>query len=142
MKDIEKSFSLAQRYPLRRAIFYNLIPLPATELLQWLIDKNYLIYPLDKILNEASYYQNRPCFFTPELSIAERKKALRMGQKVMISTRRRFIERKIRGPTILKKTFSWLYTSPVFDDMLNNKRAIVQFKEKLKGLYFKTYKNS
>lgn len=137
MEDVKMSFSLARRYPLRRAIFYNLIPLPATELLQWLNYNNYLIYPLDKILNDASYYKNEPCFFTPEMSIGERKRALAQGQKVMIETRRRFIERKITGPLFFKRLFSLLYTLPVFDNALNNNRLIVQSKERIKKLLIK-----
>jgi len=133
MEDVEESFALARRYPLRRAIFYNLIPLPATELLQWLQENGYLVYPLDKILNNASYYNNEPCFFTPEMSVDERKSALIKGQKVMIDIRRGYIERKMRTPSLFKKLFSYVYTYPVFDDALNNNRLIVQFKERLKS---------
>jgi len=137
MEDVQMSFDLALRYPLRRAIFYNLIPLPSTELTGWLIKNNYLVYPMEDILNNASYYANFPCFYTPELSISERKKAVKMGKDVMITIRRRFVERKIIGPYLFRRIFSKIYTLPILDDMLNNNRFIVWAKEKLKNAFVK-----
>jgi len=132
LEDVEMSFSLANRYPLRRAIFYNLVPLPGTELLKFLISNGYLLYPIDKILNEASYYLNRPFFFTPEMSVRDKEKALEMGRKITLQIRRKYIERKINAPLVLKRIFSYLYTLPLADDLIVNNRFIVQVKEKIK----------
>lgn len=132
IKDVDLSFSLAKRYPIRRAIFYNLIPMPATELLDWLNEKNYLIHPLDSVLNNASYYVNEPCFFTPELSIEQRRNALKTGQRVSLEIRRSFIERKIKGPVVLKKLFSRIYTIPLVDDAINNNAFVIRFKDNIK----------
>jgi len=85
--DIEDSFRLAQKYPVFAAFFYNLIPFPNTELYHW-IEKNaeFVIDPIE-YLNRASHFVNQPAFVTPELSLADRKRAFEQGQK---------IERKIR----------------------------------------------
>ena len=136
IEDVKMSFALAQRYPVRRAIFYNLIPMPATELLDWLNDKGYLIYPPEVVMNNASYYANRPCFFTPEMPLEDRKKALKIGQRISLRIRRKFIERKINAPVIFKKAFSFLYTIPAVDDAINNNRMVVQFKDWLKEFIF------
>jgi len=132
IEDIEHSFAFAQRFPLRRAIFYNLIPLPATELLSWLQEKKYMVYPLSEILNNASYYKNTPCFFTPEISIEERKRIFEKGRAVLLTIRRRHIERKLQGPLLLRKLFSYLYTLPVVDEMIINNAFVVKIKEEIK----------
>lgn len=136
-EDVNLSFALAQRYPLRRAIFYNLIPLPATELLAWLTAKGYLLHPIEYILNNASYYLDQPFFFTPELSVTQRKEALKTGRMITLNIRRKYIERKLKGPLPLKRLFSYLYTLPVIDDTLVNSRLVVKTKEKIKQIFIR-----
>jgi len=135
MEDIKLSFNLARRYPVRRAIFYNLIPFPSTELLSWLKEKDYLIKPLDEILNNASYYKNQPCFYTPELSIKDRIEAFKMGQKVYIDVRSRFIEKRIKGPVFFKRIFSRLYALPATEDLINNNSLVLRAKEVIKKAF-------
>lgn len=137
MDDLKKSFALAQRYPVRRAIFYNLIPFPSTELLTWLDKNKYLIRPIEDILNNFSYYKNQPCFSTPEMSIPERKKAFRVGQKVYISVKRKFIERKIKAPLFVKKVFSRIYAEPSVEEIVINFRFVLWLKEKIKKRFLK-----
>lgn len=140
LEDLKLSFSLAQRYPVRRAVFYNLLPLPSTELLSWLSEKQYLTRPLEDILNNASYYKNQPCFFTPEMSVAERKKAFKLAQDVSLQVRRKFIERNISGPVSLRRIFSWFYTRSVVEDILNNNRLVLLSKETIKKVFLKKIK--
>lgn len=137
MEDLEKSFALAKRYLVRRAVFYNLIPLPSTPLLKWLNDNNYLTRPIEDVLNNASYYKNTPCFFTPEMSIAERRKAFRIAQGVSLKVRRRFIESKIRGPALLKRVITYFYSTAFAEDVVNNNRLVLWSKEKIKRLLVK-----
>ncbi len=137
MEDLKKSFLLALRYPVRRAIFYNLLPFPSTELLKWLTEKGYLTRPLEYILNDASYYKNQPCFYTPEMSIRDRKKAFKMGQKVYVAVRRRFIERKINAPTFMKKIFSSIYALPATENIVVNIGPVLRFKEVIKKFFIK-----
>lgn len=137
MEDLNKSFSLAQRYPVRRAVFYNLIPLPSTSLLNWLTEKKYLTHSIEDILNNASYYKNNPCFYTPEMSVADRQRAFKMAQKVSLSVRRKFIERKIKGPLLLRRMLSGVYSTPFAEDVVNNSRFVLSFKEKIKKLMVK-----
>jgi len=130
--DVKSSFSLARRYPVRSAKFYNIVPFPATELFTWIAGNGYFLRTVDDILNNASHFINEPCFFTPEMSAGERRRAFAMGQAVTRAVRRVAIERKINSPLLLRKFFSWLYTSFIAEGMLNNNAAIIKLKEKLK----------
>lgn len=134
VEDVKKSFSLAERYPIRNASFYNIIPFPTTELFDWLSTNGYLLYPQEDIMNNASHYINEPSFFTPEMSAGDRRMAFRMGQKTSRSIRRKFIERELTGPIFLRKIFSMFYTIPFVNKMMTDNRLIVVFKEKLKKL--------
>lgn len=137
LEDLKESFSLAHRYPVRRAIFYNLIPFPSTELTKWLIKNNYLTRPIEDILNNCSYYKNQPCFSTPEMSVEERKRAFKMGQKVYIEVRRKFLERKLNAPLFIKKIFSFIYARPVVENVIMNSSVILWLKERIKKMHLK-----
>jgi len=132
-EDVESSFSLALRYPIRGAKFYNIIPFPTTELFEWISEKGYLLHPLEHILNNASHFINEPCFFTPEMSANDRKRAFRMGQTITRRVRRNFIERKVNAPLILRKLFSFLYTIPTLENIIFNNSFFVRLKERIKS---------
>jgi len=132
LSDVESSFSLALRYPVRSAKFYNIIPFLKTELFEWIEKHNYFLYPVDDILNNASHFVNVPCFFTPEMSACERKKAFVMSQRVSRKIRARYLERRLKGPVIFKRTLSQLYSFPLLDRLINNNAFIVRLKEQLK----------
>lgn len=132
LADIESSFSLARRYPVRSAKFYNIIPFPTTELFTWINDNGYFLHPTEEIMNNASHFINEPCFFTPEMPADDRKKAFKLGQGVSRGIRRRFIERKVKAPIFLQRLFSWIYTSSLVERMINNNAKFIRFKEKMR----------
>jgi len=134
-KDLESSFSLAKRYPVKSANFYNIIPFPTTELYEWITGNDYFLHPPDEIMNNASHFINQPSFFTPEMSAAERKQAFKAGKKVSRGIRRRFLERRIRGPLLFQRTFSWAYTLPLIEDLLITNGLIVRLKEAMKKAF-------
>lgn len=130
--DVEKSFSFALHYPVRSAKFYNVIPFPTTQLHAWLEERNLFLHSQEYILNNASHFVNEPCFYTPEMSARERKKAFKTGQKIERRIRRRYIERKIRLPLILRLLASFILATPFMESMLFNNSGIIKLKEKLK----------
>lgn len=130
--DMETSFSLAMRYPVRNAHFYNIIPFPATELFDWIKEKGYFVRPPETILNNASHFINEPSFYTPEMPVEERKEAFKRGQLVSRNIRRKFLERKIQGPLLFRKIFSWIYTTSFINRMLFSSGLFIRAKEKLK----------
>jgi len=129
LKDVESSFSLARRYPVRSAKFYNIVPFPGTELFGWIGDNGYFLRAAEDIINNASHFINEPCFFTPEMSAGDRKWAFEMGQKISREIRRKFIERKLKGPSFLRKAFSRIYTSPLAEAAVNNNAMVIRLKE-------------
>ncbi|MFH1846634.1 MAG: radical SAM protein [Candidatus Omnitrophota bacterium] len=133
--DVEKSFSFALRYPVRSAKFYNIIPFPTTELYQWIKEKKLFLHPEEHILNNASHFINEPCFYTPEMSVRERKRMFLMGQKVTRKIRRKHIERNINIPRVLRPLASRILVSSFVDDVLVQNRGIAKTKEKLKKVF-------
>ncbi|MFH1309181.1 MAG: radical SAM protein [Candidatus Omnitrophota bacterium] len=135
--DVEKSFSFALRYPVRSAKFYNIIPFPTTELYQW-IEKNGLFSHREEyILNNASHFINEPCFYTPEMSIKERKRAFLKGQKITRKIRRKHIEKKINIPPMLRPLASRILVTSFMESLLVRNRIIAKTKEKIKIFFCK-----
>lgn len=135
LQDVKSSFSLAMRYPVKSAEFYNIIPFPTTDLFKWIDENGYFLYSPNDIMNNASHFINKPCFYTPEMSADDRKKAFKIGQNVSRRIRRRFIERRISAPLLLPRLFSWIYTLHLVDRMLISNGIFIRLKEKLKRLY-------
>jgi anaerobic magnesium-protoporphyrin IX monomethyl ester cyclase len=132
MEDMQRSFDLALRYPVANVMFYNIVPFVATELYQWIEKNGYFLFPAEDILNNASHFINQPCFFTPEMSEQDRKKAFGQGQRVSRIVRRRFIERKLSLPGFIKSIVSYVYTIPFIEHILISNSAIVKAKEIVK----------
>jgi radical SAM superfamily enzyme YgiQ (UPF0313 family) len=81
-QDIEESFKIARKYNVKDVRFYNLIPFPGTELYKWVSDNNYFVrYPED-YFNSGLHWVNEPVFYTPTLSIKQRKEAFRRGMSM------------------------------------------------------------
>jgi radical SAM superfamily enzyme YgiQ (UPF0313 family) len=60
--DVEDSVTLALRYPVYDARFYNLIPFPGTELYDWVVTNHYFVEQQAgyEYLNDASHWVNTP----------------------------------------------------------------------------------
>ena len=67
--DVEESIALARKYPVYDARFYNIIPFPNTPLFEWVRRHGYLVREPEDYLNDASLFENAPCFQTPELDL-------------------------------------------------------------------------
>jgi len=80
-----KSYEFAKKIPFEEVRFYNPIPFPGTELYQELVERKLLRFDSDRYLNDSSKtFSEEPIFATPEFTVGERKKALKMGQKLMM----------------------------------------------------------
>lgn len=131
-EDLDASFSLALRYPIRNANFYNIVPFPTTELFDWLKDNEYFLHPLEYILNNSSHFINEPCFFTPEMSEEERRKAFRKARNVSKKVKARYFQQRIPGPLFIRKTISIVYAYLSIEKMINNNALLLKLKEKFK----------
>ncbi len=79
--DIGDSLRLATKYPVYDVRFYNLIPFQNTKLFEWVMNKKYLRKDPMQFIGGASHWVNDPIFETPELSIKDRRKLLKLTNK-------------------------------------------------------------
>jgi radical SAM superfamily enzyme YgiQ (UPF0313 family) len=93
--DIEASVNLALAFPVVDAKFFNLVPLPGTDLFNRVSEQNAFTTPPEVSLNDPSHWQNdarcdaEPVFATPELPYEERVKALAYVAQAQRSIRAR-----------------------------------------------------
>ena len=82
--DVMDSVRLAQRYPVHRVKFFNLTPIPNTELFAWVSENDRFLYePEDYLDFEPSpELGNEPVFETPELSRKQRRRLLRWTRRI------------------------------------------------------------
>jgi len=72
----------ARRMPFDFVNFWNLVPYPGTELLEWVRENAILLYPEEVYLNRTSYGEARPIFETADFSAEERRKAYQLGHSL------------------------------------------------------------
>lgn len=110
--DVEDSIKIALSYPISHVNFFNLIPLPNTELYKWVEKNNYFILKPDVYLNLGASLQMScsPVFETPEFPAKERSKALKRVKKIERIIKRRAIEKKLMTVYPLNKLIGWIYT--------------------------------
>ncbi len=79
-----KLYEFAKSHNFSEVRFYNPIPFPGTELYEELVQRNLLLADPADYLNHNSKFKNEPVFATPEFTLEERKKALAMGQDLVM----------------------------------------------------------
>ena len=126
-EDIEDSVKLTLRYPITNVKFFNIIPYPHTELHDWLEKNNYLVYSPEDYLNNSSIHDEKPLFFTPELSISDRVKALRYTRGVSKLIRKREHMKKFERYGVLADVLSTLAVS----DLVENRLMTYSFTRRL-----------
>ena len=87
--DVENSFKLALKYPIQDAYFFNVNPLPKTELFEWAENNNYLLVSKEKIYENIGGMGSIPLIATPELSYDDRRKLYIRGLSVQKKVRRK-----------------------------------------------------
>jgi anaerobic magnesium-protoporphyrin IX monomethyl ester cyclase len=90
-KDIDDSINFVLKYPIVDVNFFNPFPLPGTQLMDYLNENDLFVVKPESYLNTLwRKNQNRPLFYTPELSVKQRVKALKKtsGIKNLIVRRR------------------------------------------------------
>jgi anaerobic magnesium-protoporphyrin IX monomethyl ester cyclase len=98
--DVQESIALARKYPVADARFYNIIPFPNTELFEWVKTHHCFLRDPEEYLNDASLFENSPCFETPELSGTRRRELLALTADVTREIRRNALTRRLKrfGP--------------------------------------------
>jgi radical SAM superfamily enzyme YgiQ (UPF0313 family) len=92
-EDVEDMVSLSRKYPIQEVHFNHIIPYPGTELHDWIKKNNYFLRQPDEYLDNASFWENKPIFETPELPQAERIRLFKYLCKVRTEIHRKAIRR-------------------------------------------------
>ncbi len=79
-----KCYEFARKHDFSEVRFYNPMPFPGTELYEELVEKDLLLVDPNDYLNNNSKFKNEPVFETPEFTYEERKKALALGQDLVM----------------------------------------------------------
>jgi len=82
LKDVEKSIEFAEKYSTGGCNFGSLMPLPDTDLMDWVREHGTLLMEPDYYLNEFAEFERIPYFDGPGMTIEEKKMALEMTEKV------------------------------------------------------------
>lgn len=131
--DVNDSISLALRYPVASAQFYNVIPFPGTELFDWVKSNNLLLRDPADYLNDGSHWVNEPIFETRELSCETRKRLFIKCKDVSNQIRIRYFKKKLSKYGPVGGVISSLYGTSFFQNrVLNSTR--------LKKIIARTYK--
>lgn len=89
-----KCYEFAKKHDFSEVRFYNPMPFPGTELYEELVQKDLLVIDPDDYLNNNSKFKNEPVFATPEFTLEERKKALTLGQDLVME---KFLKKEFGG---------------------------------------------
>ena len=96
--DFEDSLKIAMKYPVSSVDFFHAIPLPKTELYNWVKDNNFLSDNFDKKLrtfNFQNFNHNQPFFSTPDFTLDQRKEAFRKAKRIEKLVKRKNLEKNL-----------------------------------------------
>jgi anaerobic magnesium-protoporphyrin IX monomethyl ester cyclase len=112
--DLEETFKFALKYPVSDVSFYNLVPMPGTELWDYVEDNNLWLRRPEEYLNSACFPMQSldPVYETPELSKKERIKAAQKGWAIRSEVMRRVIAGKFEKFGMMGKVMAWIYSRP------------------------------
>jgi anaerobic magnesium-protoporphyrin IX monomethyl ester cyclase len=132
--DVQDSIALARKYPIADARFYNIIPFPNTELFEWVKSRNYFLRDPEAYLNDASLFENSPCFETPELSAAKRRELLSLTAGVTREIKHRALSRRLERFGLAGRLAASVFLSPWFRSLYLGNRHVRAAGEYLKSL--------
>lgn len=119
--DVEKSIDLALRYPVQCVDFFNLVPLPGSELYSWVEANNYFVRCPKEYLN-CKYHPARstnPIFATPEFPKEERRKVLQRTWRISRKVKRAAIAKKFSKLGLLGNILATLYCTDIINRIEN-----------------------
>ena len=91
---VRESFSLALKYPVSDAKFYNVVPFPHTELNEWIKKHGVFRKDFRKALIFQEAYKGEPFFSTKDLSFDDRIMLLEEARKLRNFVLKKNMERK------------------------------------------------
>ncbi|MFH0979278.1 MAG: radical SAM protein [Candidatus Woesearchaeota archaeon] len=84
LMNFRKTLDFALSLPFDEIRFYNAVPYPNTELFSWIRKNANLLGSPDNYLNNASRWDSKPIFETPDFSRQERQNAFELAQEYVM----------------------------------------------------------
>ncbi|RJP28993.1 MAG: radical SAM protein [Candidatus Omnitrophota bacterium] len=111
--DVRDSIRFSLKYPVGDVKFNNLVPIPGTELFEWVRKNDYFIMPPEKYLNmdPPAQLSNLPVFSTPEFSAFERKSALKEARRAERLVRRKLLEKRLPAYLGINRIIAAIYVN-------------------------------
>jgi radical SAM superfamily enzyme YgiQ (UPF0313 family) len=123
-EDVKDSLRLANKWPVFKSDFYNLIPTPNTELFEWVKKNNYFIVEPEVFLNDTSYYYTKPVFETPLLSAEDRLKVDKIHKIIRKKLMRNMVERRLKSyGFLIAKIISIIVATNIFQKLFYTNRS-------------------
>lgn len=116
LDDIWDSMDFATKYPIHDVNFASLMPIPETELMTWVKEEGRLLAPYEVYLNDYAEFERIPHFDAPGMSLAERKRALRMTERFSLQLKRpgrqKALRNRLKHLGFVGKFIAYIYTIP------------------------------
>lgn len=93
VEDVEDMVRLCRRHPIQEVHFNNVVPYPGTDLYNWIEKNGYFLRQPSEYLNNASFWEKRAIFETPELPERERNRLTGYLHRVRDQVHRQAIAR-------------------------------------------------
>jgi radical SAM superfamily enzyme YgiQ (UPF0313 family) len=119
-EDIEDSFRIAKKYPVMYSRFNNLLPIPGTELFNWVNKENLFISPPERYLNSYNMDYTEPWYETPELTIEERKKAIIVSDKINQELFFNYLARRLKKIGPIKYPIAFFASRKIIQSLISN----------------------
>jgi len=129
--DLEESFEIARKYPVRKADFFVLLPYPGSELFDWVQEKNYFIRPPHDYLNEPLTYRS-VVFKTPDLSIEQIKKAVERAKHINQQLLRNRLLKMLKKYGFLGQMGAYLLATEFIQTNLRRKRRFRRIMDEIR----------
>lgn len=145
-RDVEASITLALKYPVQYVDFFNLVPMPGSELFNWVQEKGYFLRRPEEYLNARFHpaRSTKPIFQTPEFPARQRRQMLFKTQRITALVKRKALEQKFPQTGIFGKALFWLYcTKPInrLENLLLRRQVlrhtIGQARMKIRNMFYK-----
>lgn len=133
MKDIEDSVRLATQFPVLDARFNNLTPTPKSELFDWIGENGFFVRKPEDYLNDVTSWSYEPVFYTPEMSVSEKKQALAYTRSVRRDVLKKAFVRKMKHMKMLSRLLAPLAVSDFSMNLLMQSRGLLRLAEAIRG---------
>ena len=135
-KDVQDSIRIATKYKVNCANFFTIIPFPKTDLYDYLKKNKLLLKSPDDYLNSVSQHYSEPLFYTPELSVKQRKRLFKITRNVNRKIVRNHLVRKANN--IFTKIIFYVWGS--FDEEIKFRLLKNEFLYHMKHKLMNKYK--